>query len=553
MTIPSLELAECEWAPRLTRAFVWQSRERLCTCYDQAHLAAWSRLGYALPKCQDDCPYMDQYKQRKGRITIYQHNHLHLNHGEILKDADVVIIDESPLPALLEEETRSQDEIRMLINRRGPDGQEDPAAPLLRALHAVGHAHTLRRGSLRGQPLIDALQDVLPIPLDTAIADARTSFLAKEHYPADGNADPERLPPLFLGRLLRALEHDARPNTFNTLLAWDSVAWSWFEPHILLGACVGRIDAPAVLVLDASADPAIAQRLYAPWPVQIITIDVPLSPHVTVVQCPITASTRRIVQDRKTLDSVSRAVMAVCNHLDITVDGGISYLKAEHQLADALGGTWLHYGGQRGNNTLKDARTLAIIASPTTPPDAIERKALALWADDPVPISCGWEMLGKDDYRAQDERLEAMNQLHGIEELRQAAHRCRPILSTEPTTLLIFSPWNVSSIGFLPTLTVADVPHGNSDKAKEAVIHYQNRRAEPKNMDHFGDFQSRLINSSSLPTIEKLQSDPTPQQPPTLSAETRMRILKIAKVIYLCSPWLQLHTTTAVPLNAYVP
>ncbi len=506
---PSHELAETEWAPRLTRAFVWQSREKLCTCYEPAYLAAWTRLGYALPKCQHDCPYRQQYLARKGRITIYQHNHLHLNHGEILKDADVVIVDESPLPALLEEETRTLAEIRGLLKQCGTDGQNDPATPLLRALDAVGQILTPSRTSFRGQPLIDAVRAALPVPLEDAIAAARTSFLGKEHHPADGDTAPERMVPLFLGRLLRALVHDMQPNTPNTLLAWDGVAWRWFKPHRLLGACLDRVDAPAVLVLDGSADLAIAQRLYAPWPIHVVTIEAPLSPQVTVVQCPVTASTRRIVQDRNSLMSVIRAVMAVCNHLDVTIDGGISYLKAEQQLSETLGGAWLHFGGQRGNNTLKDARTLAIIASPTTPPDAIERKALALWATDPAPIACQWEAVGKGDYRAQDARLEAMNRLHTLEELRQAAHRCRPILSPLPTMVLIFSPWEVASIGFQPALAVTDVPHGNSKDAADVVRKYQARRAELVDVDHFATFQSRLINSAVLPTIENRQSDPT--------------------------------------------
>ncbi len=239
--------------------------------------------------------------------------------------------------------------------------------------------------------------------------------------------------------------------------------------------------------------------------------------------------------------------MAVCNHLDILIDGGISYLKAEKQLAERLGGTWLHYGGQRGNNALKDARALAIIASPTTPPDAIERKALALWSSDPAPIVCGqagWECVRKGDYRAVDARLEAMSRMHGLEELRQAAHRCRPISSAEPTTLLIFSPWDISAIGFTPSLVITDVPHGNSTNSAQAATQYAARRAaattrESEHAHHLDDFQSPLINSASRPTIENTQSDPQPRASPPISRSSNGGFGKARRDPYVRPPLIE--------------
>ncbi len=508
---PSHELAESEWAPRLTRAFIWRSRLDLCTCYDRAYLESLAGLGYALPDCEPECPYIKQYDQRRGIITIYQHNHLHLNGGKLLAGYDVVIIDESPIGALLEEERRGPDDLRRLLNRAVPDVSE-PAKPLLRALADVGRAVPPSRSSLRGEPLLQALRQALPLPLDEAIQAAKTSTLAHEHLPADGITPAEHLPPLFLGRLIRALEHDSQPDTPNTLLAWDGLAWSWFRPHPLLAHSAGKLTAPAVIVLDGSADPVIAQRLYQPWPVRIVSIDVPLAPSVTVVQCPVTTSTRRLVQDRETLDSAIRAVMTVCDTLGVLVDGGISYLKAEQHLAGELGGQWLHYGGQRGNNTLKDARTLAILASPTAPPDAIERKALALWADDPAPIVCRWECVGKGDYQTADPRLDAVSRLHGPEELRQAAHRCRPILSTESTLLLVFSPWDLASLGLAPHHLVTQLPYGNSSAVKQAAQRYRDA------LHRIGTFQSPLSNSVLIPKIEKRQFDTQPAHMPPLSA-----------------------------------
>lgn len=121
--------------------------------------------------------------------------------------------------------------------------------------------------------------------------------------------------------------------------------------------------------------------------------------------------------------------------------------------------------------------------------------------------------------------------MHGLEELRQAAHRCRPILSAEPTTLLIFSPWDISAIGFTPALVITDVPHGNSTNSAQAATQYAARRSaaatrESEHTDHGDDFQSPLINSASRPTIEKAQSDPSPQGTPPISRSSNDRFGK---------------------------
>ena len=469
IAVPSHQIADEEWRTRIHDAFIWQARTKLCTCYPPDYLVAVTAKGYALPECVAGCPYLDQYEQRRGRITIYQHNHLHLNDGELLDGADLVIIDESPLGMLLAEHSIGQDALRRLGNRLAKETTPDPALPLLRALWRVAHTTRRHARSLRGPALRDALTQVLGAEqLEQAIADAGTSHTATRRRKADGITPADQLPPLFFGAMLDALQHDT--------LAWDGIAWRWYERHSLLASRHGKTTAPAVIVLDGSADPLIAERLYAPWPVDVVQIDVPLSPTVRVVQCPITPSTRKIVQDPAQRDRLTRAIAGVCHHLDLVIDGGISYLDSESHFAQELGGNWLHYGGQRGRNDLKDARTLAIIASPTTPPDALERKAEALWQDDPTAIDCTWQHHGQGDWRAADARLEAMNRLHGAEELRQAAHRCRPILCDQPTTLLICSPWDCAALGLAPHTTITQLPYTTSHAAAQAHTAYQQAR-----------------------------------------------------------------------------
>jgi hypothetical protein len=173
---------------------------------------------------------------------------------------------------------------------------------------------------------------------------------------------------------------------------------------------------------------------------------------------------------------VAQAVAGVCAAFDVTLDGGITYLDATDCFEEILGGTWLHYGGQRGRNDLSDAQAIAIVASPTLPPDAIMRKTRALWANDLDPINAGWTRIGQGTYVASDERLQAVNRLHGHQELYQAIHRCRPILKTTPATLLIFSPWDVQELGFSPHYIVTSLPHGNSKARLQDYATYQARR-----------------------------------------------------------------------------
>ncbi|KPV53878.1 hypothetical protein SE17_07065 [Kouleothrix aurantiaca] len=115
------------------------------------------------------------------------------------------------------------------------------------------------------------------------------------------------------------------------------------------------------------------------------------------------------------------------------------------------------------------------------PPDAMLRKAQALWLDDPTPISPATMKRGQGYYVAEDERLQAIIHVLGAEELRQAVHRCRPILSDQQTTLLIFSPWNLAELGLLPNRVISQVPYNNSREAKIGYVKYQQLRKEASN------------------------------------------------------------------------
>ena len=499
----TVDAAYLEWQARIPGAMVWRSRLEICECYDRAWLKKIAELGYTLPKCKEGCCYKRQYTDRLNRVCIYQHNHLSLDGGEILKGTDLVIVDESPFNALIEEETASLDDLRTLGNRLTKPGRDDPAVPLLRALWKVAKDHGRQSDSLHGIALHDALCAIVGDDLASVIAAARKSPATMPLVPEQQHVELTRQ---FLGGLLDALDHDMRNPEGNSLLAWARIgegiwAWAWHERHTMLSKLYGRTDAPAVLILDGSAHPLVCEHLYAPWHVDLVRIDAPLSPTVQVIQCPSTASTRKLVQHEGLLDRTARTIATVCAGLDLTLDGGVSYMAATETLAEHLGGSWLHYGGQRGRNDLANAKALAIVASPTMPPDGLYRRAMALWSDDAKAIYAGWDRQGVGDWRAIDDRLAAIADLHGPEELRQAAYRCRPVTSDAPTTLLIFSPWQLADLGLQPTQTITQVAYGNSTEAKEAYQSYQDRRKVQEN----DDLQNRVQETMSLRQIEKGQ------------------------------------------------
>lgn len=506
VVVGRLDFAE-EWTRRLNAPYVWQARARACECQDRAALKAWAAKGYTLPKCEPWCPYERQKAERAGHVTIYQYPHLGLDDGRLIAGADLVIIDESPLDVLLEPGHADAGDVGRLAVTLGNFG--DPGAPLAVALSKVITAQALARQALDGGELVKALAAQVG-DVRAAVKAARSSPFGNPHPlpPAAEEKAPATLPRQWWGRFLLALAHDAAQPERNPLTGWgsDGEAWrlTWYERPRVLESC-RRLDAPAVIVLDGSASEAVARQLYAPWPVEFVQVDAPPSPTVRVVQVPTVASTRRSYGDATRVDSVARSIAMTCNALGVTLDGGLCYKAATDQLAERLGGTWLHYGGQRGTNALEGAQVLAIVASPTPRPDAMLRKAQALWSDAPR-LDTNRERVGVAAFRYADPRLQAFADLAGAEELRQAAHRARPILSRTPTTLLIFSPWDLAALGLEPSATIAELPHGNAAEARDALGVYHARRGQ---MADSGTFQSgKSKRDADLGQIEKPLNPP---------------------------------------------
>jgi len=468
-----------------------------------------------MPECFDpECEYMHQAQASYGKQIIFQHNHLHIKDGDKLGGADLLIIDESPLSALLPEKS-----VRSIPGflKRHPD---DPATPLLTAIYTATKKMEKAINDVRGQELISAIEEQLNgSTLAKAIKEAKCSPFYEEMPQPPPQTEAAKMTPQFLYALVNVLETGSEKLSYGRCNGgkWGLV---WHERKTLALSLYNLLSKPAVIVLDGSADETIYTHLCDPWPLQMITIDCPISPDVEITQITCTPSTRHVVKSIDRIEGLARQVAQVANKLDVVIDGGVTFMAAVDTMEEIIGGQWLHYGGQRGNNELTDARTIAVVCSPTNPPYAIERKALALWLD----LTVEWKSTGvTGSYEATDERLNAMNRLHTFEELRQAIYRARPLTPTAPTKLLVFTPWDLSIISLCPNQTFTNIEHGNSTEAKAAISIYAARRGRVLplpvggGVHKNGTFQNGIIYRDDGPRIENDEicagSKPTPPQP----------------------------------------
>lgn len=511
---PTLDVAQNEWLPRLKSGFVWRSKIDTCTCRDKRYLEWCLRFGYKIPTCISlDCPYARQAQQAFGKVVIYQHAHLALAD---FPQFDILIVDESPLAALLPEKYLTNGTLAG-FTKRYPN---DPAAPLVQALHDAALELPQTMQDVRGQTLITEIEKHLPgMTLAEAVSRARTSIhntLAPQPPPTEIGMMHQ-----FLAGLIDVIGTAPEALSFGRSSAANNKhCYVWHNRATLSEKTRSALLPPAILVLDGSADEMISRKLYEPWPVHFVDISCPVSPLVEITQITCTASTRHVVKEDRLIGNLADSVAVACAQVGVKLDGGITYMAAVDILQERLGGAWLHYGAQRGSNELANASAVAIVASPTTPPAALERKSLALWPD----IACGWYKAGATGlYNAQDSRLQAMNQLHAMEELRQSAYRARPLTADKPMHLLIFTPWGLDTIGLQPNRTITELAHGSSTEAKNAVEKYQtiagNCLADPQPTATFGQIPIVYKYYEDVPTIGNDEKVAVEQPPPLPAKE----------------------------------
>lgn len=496
ISAPTLEIAETEWLPRLANGYVWRSKLDLCTCHGRAYLQRCMEFGYRYPECTDpECPYARQAIESHGKQIIFQHNHLHLKDGERFKEFDLLIIDESPLAALAPERWVTVTSLERFAEHH----QSDVAAPLLCAIARALRGLAESTSDVRGLALESAINRELGQTIDLAMRKARFSkFNTLSPQPPD---DPALMTRQFVGPLLKALDAGAYKLSFGRLSDRKQWALVWHERQPIALDTKNSLTQPAIIVLDGSADQIIYDALLRPWPSRIVNIHCDLSPMVEIIQVRCTPSTRHVVKDAGAMVRLARQVAHICNKLDITLHGGVTYAGAVDALQGLLGGQWLHYGGQRGQNSLENAQAVAVVCSPTVPPTAIERKALALWPN----LNCTWAPTGRTgEYVSPDARLTALSRFHGAEELRQAVYRVRPLDKEAPVKLIVFTPWDLSLIGLAPALTIDEIANGKSAAVTGSIDAYQNRVfSELSSLQRAGVFQHGINTREDTPHVEK--------------------------------------------------
>ena len=117
-----------------------------------------------------------QRAEADGKQIIFQYPHLTLRDGDLLDGADPVIVDETPVGALIEANSCTLNELLRLGDKGG--------AVLSQALVKVANAHYHK--VVYGVELIKALRKHIP-SLEEAVAEAQTRY--KPHPPAPTSAE----------------------------------------------------------------------------------------------------------------------------------------------------------------------------------------------------------------------------------------------------------------------------------------------------------------------------------------------------------------------------
>lgn len=516
---PTLDIAENEWLPRLQNGYIWRSKLDLCTCHDRALLQKCVEFGYKYPDCTNsDCPYHKQVEDARGKQIVFQHNHLFLRDGAQLLGADLIIVDESPLAALTPERHVSISQLEGFAKKHPTDPAANLCSAIARAMRSLPETMT----DTRGLALESAINRELGHSVEYELRSARKSkFNTVAPQPPQEISHMTRQ---FLGGLVRALDAGLDRVSYGRLSGSAQWALVWHDRQLVALTAKNSLKQPAVIVLDGSANQMIYDAILSPWPVRMVDIACDLSPQVEIVQVRCTPSTRHVVKDDRALTRLARQVAHVCNELGVTLAGGVTFEGAKNTLANALGGQWLHYGGQRGQNVLQGAGAIAVVCSPTIPPAAVERRALALWPH----VGCEWVKSGRaGEYVASDARLQALALTHSMEELRQAVYRVRPLSAEKPTRLLVFTPWDLNLIGLTPGTTIDEITDGQSNRVTRAIDAYHARVfSDQSSLQRAGDFQHGINIENEHPVLKNGKRLQLPQLPkhdrasPPLSAKT---------------------------------
>lgn len=375
------------------------------------------------------------------------------------------------------------------------------AARLARALEEVldeaarlgqrAHDNGERFLGWQGRELLDHLDTACDGQLAVWVDELRGDVALMDPLPwvevdlNDLRAAKERLsqqPPVILPHVVRALSQElaqwrgrdrAEERDWNARLRVgkarsDEAAgtWAFFVSEPLQFTPPQDGPMPPVVVLDATADEDLYQRLFRTKQVEVWTpAEVTPPPHMRHIAVRVKGKrygqTSLKGKDGKALRRTIAEVAHVLQRLD--PDGAlraadrvglITFKDVEQRMAEALGITYDrctgHFWAMRGSNKLAKCDILLVVGTPVPNLDSIVRMARNLYWDDVDPIKEESEADDEDVHRRYaDPRLQRLVDYLAFAELTQMAHRNRP-LRFDGRTVVTFC---AGDIGFLPATT----------------------------------------------------------------------------------------------------
>lgn len=357
------------------------------TCRYAAEQGAWTRKGYpAFDLCQalcgtftdghlNKCPYRLQAKQ-KERIIFGMHQHL--SSGLAINKFDLVIVDELPLDAFIEERVITPDELRTVRDGKSTD----LAVKKLLDELLVQIARVKEGQRCSGRKLFEVIGEALDVVYTLIDADQAAVPMPPPIWRPD---EAFKAPAWFIMDLLHtaALE----------LEAWshDWPEWAeriWVSPaglHILKRAEPWEHLPRKMIVLDATANPVIYRAIfdrkmkeYAP----AIARKGELYQVVERLNGKSNLSKRagkgkhrtRAEQALKVSEMIARSHRNKDKRVCV-----ITYQEVESPFAKTFGEDNVeHFYNLRGTNNLETADCLIVFGTPAPPPQQVLSCALAL-------------------------------------------------------------------------------------------------------------------------------------------------------------------------------
>ncbi len=462
---------------------------------------------------ESPCAYKEQFSQPGS--AFYQLAHVQTIYPARHRDA--IVIDELNLAQWLPRTSYSVE--RLSAAAATMESVDSTANHILRALQA-----TITDAMQTGQPVTGrALFDLLDKRCDGHLA----AMLAHcQHFPRLTTLRPYAASDITLDEA-RALPTVTFPHIWHAL--WEElVRWQrggeWnsacqMGPATKAGAWAFQITErrqfgkpkdsdylPPLVLLDATADAAILERLYT-MRIRVVPEHVDPPPnmgHIAVRQPIYNPHTRQTAIKRygkvsmtgttHTAYNIRAAAEAlhILNEMDPDGEkratgrvGLITHQGAEREMAALLGipysdpktpgtGATGHFWGMRGSNRMERCEILLIVGTPAMDPEDIKRLARALYLTDRQPLDETYSTV-EGTWRYNDPRMQRVADAMSQAELTQCAHRNRALRYDHRTVITLCA----GDVDFLPvTCEYSYIPQLSEDgelKARAATVAREGR------------------------------------------------------------------------------